>query len=453
MIATEERVSATGFVYLVSTVAALGGLLFGFDTAVINGAIIFLRSAFHLSTAQTEFAAGSLLGGCIFGAAFAGVFSDRFGRKRLLLVAGLLFLASAIGAAVPNNLSQFVIARVIGGLAIGVASAISPLYIAEISPAAVRGRLVTLNQLAIVVGILLAFVVNWRLSALGAQSWRWMFLCAGLPALVLVFSLFAVPESPRWLVQHGRDAEALRVLVRAGSPEHAPRILHEIQSAIAEETTISTSALWRTPLIRPMMVALVIAVLSQVTGINTILYYGSIIFTEHVKAEGASSALLANVVIGGVNFLGTILAILFFDRAGRRPLLLVASGGMGVSLAALGFVFRVANAPASLVLTLILFYVASFAIGLGPGSWLLMSEVFPTAIRGRAMSIATVGIWAACLLITLTFLSLVAALGASGAFWTYGSLCFFTFVFVWFFTPETRGRSLEEIERSWTRSR
>ncbi len=442
-----------GFVYLVSAVAALGGLLFGFDTAVINGAIIFLRSAFGLSTQQTEFAAGSLLTGCIFGAAFAGTLSDRFGRKRLLLVAGLLFLVSAIGAAIPNNLSQFVVARIIGGLAIGVASAISPLYIAEISPAHVRGRLVTLNQLAIVIGILMAFLVNWQLARLGPQSWRWMFLFAGFPALVLVFSLLAVPESPRWLVQHGRSPEALRVLTKVDGPERGPQILDEIQNAIAEETSISASALWRPPLIRPMTLALMIAIFSQVTGINTILYYGSIIFTEHVKSEGASSALLANVVIGGINLLGTIVAILFFDRAGRRPLLLAASGGMGVSLAVLGLVFHSPNAPAALVLALILLYVASFAIGLGPGSWLLMSELFPTTVRGRAMSIATVGIWVACLLITVTFLSLVTALGASGAFWAYGSLCFVTFAFVWIFVPETRGRSLEEIERFWMKSR
>jgi sugar porter (SP) family MFS transporter len=442
---------SSSFVYLISAVAALGGLLFGFDTAVINGAIIFLRAAFHLSTAETEFAAASLLGGCIFGAGFAGDLSDRFGRKRLLLVAGLLFLASAIGAAVPHTLWQFVIARVVGGLAIGVASAISPLYIAEVSPAAIRGRLVTLNQLAIVIGILIAFLVNWQLSALGSQSWRWMFLFAGLPALVLVFSLFAVPESPRWLIQHARNAEALHVLSKIDGPKRAPAVFDEIRSAIAEESAVSVAALWRAPLIRPMLIALVIAVLSQVTGINTILYYGSIIFTEHVRSEAASSALLANVIIGSVNLLGTILAILFFDRAGRRPLLLAASGGMGIALAALGFVFRSPNAPAALVLALILFYVASFAIGLGPGSWLLMSELFPTAVRGRAMSIATVGIWAACLLVTLTFLSLVAALGPSGAFWIYGALCVFTFLFVWIFTPETRGRSLEEIEHFWIR--
>lgn len=371
----------------------------------------------------------------------------------MLLVAGSLFLVSALGAAIPQTLSQFVVARIVGGLAIGVSSVISPLYIAEISPARVRGRLVTLNQLAIVSGILIAFAVNWALAGLGSESWRWMFLFAGLPALVLVFSLLAVPESPRWLVQQGRSAEAHRVLEKLESVDSAQAVLNEIESVVAQETSISFRALWRAPLLRPMMVALGIAILSQVTGINTILYYGSILFTQYVKSQNASTALLANVVIGVINLLGTLVAIAYFDRAGRKPLLLFASAGMGAALSVLGFVFHMANPPGALVLSLILAYVASFAVGLGPGSWLLMSELFPTNVRGRAMSVATVGIWAACLLITLTFLSLLNAVGAAGAFWIYASLCLVTFVFVWKIAPETRGRSLEEIERFWLKAR
>jgi len=307
---------------------------------------------------------------------------------------------------------------------------------------------VTLNQLAIVVGILASFLVNWSLSSLGSSSWRWMFAVAAVPSFAFLVTLLLVPESPRWLLQKNRNDEALAVAARISSPEEAALQMEIIGRAIAEEQATSIAALIRTPLRRPLIIAIALAVFSQITGINTILYYGSLIFSEQVKTQSTSSALWANVIIGAVNLLGTIAAILLIDRAGRRPLLLAAVGGMGVTLFSLGFAFLIHPAPGVLILFLILAYVGCFAVGLGPGSWLVMSELFPTHVRGRAMSIATISLWVACLLITLTFLSMVSWLGASGAFWTYAVLCAVAFAFVWSAVPETKGRTLEEIQHS-----
>jgi sugar porter (SP) family MFS transporter len=350
----------------------------------------------------------------------------------------------------PNNLEQFCAARLIAGIAIGVASMLSPLYIAEVSPAAIRGRLVSLNQLAIVTGILISYVVGWALAGLGEESWRWMFASAFAPSLLFVGALFFVPESPRWLAKEGLDAESLDILRRVGEGDTAEQRLRDIKAAIAEEGG-SVAELFKPGMRRPLIIGMTLAILQQVTGINTILYYGSIIFTEQVGQTNASAALFANVVIGFVNLICTIAALFIIDRLGRKSLLMIAAGGMGLSLAVLGFLFRTPAPGATPILGLILCYVACFSIGMGPTVWVVMSELFPTRIRGRAMSLATISLWIACLVITLTFLSLVKALSVSGAFWIYGSLCAFTLFFVWRYTVETKGKTLEEIERTWHR--
>ena len=434
--------------YLIAAVAAISGLLFGFDTAVINGALIFLRQEMALSTRGTEVATSSLLVGCAIGAAFAGWLTDRLGRKRILIVSALLFALSAVGAAVPRNLGEFVAARLGGGLAIGVASVLAPLYIAEIAPRAIRGRLVSLNQMAIVTGILLAYFVNWLLSFAGPSSWRWMFASAVVPSLGFLVALFFVPESPRFLVEMGREAEAERVLVRVGGAEQARLELAEIRDTIAEEAGTLRELLGKR-LRRPLGIAVFLAVFQQITGINTVIYYGSLIFKEQVGGQSDSAAIGANVIIGTVNFLMTIVALWTIDRIGRRPLMMLASGGMAVSLFLLGFLFRFPPAPAVMILVVILLYVASFGVGLGPGVWVVVSELFPTRIRGRAMSIATVSLWLACILVTATFLSLVEAVGSTGAFWLYAAMSVLNFLFIWRVMPETKGRSLEDIERSW----
>lgn len=436
------------YVFLAAAVAATAGLLFGFDIAVINGGIVFLQAQLHLNDVQTEFAVSALLFGCIAGAAIAGWLSDRLGRRRILMCCALLFALSAIGAAIPRTLSEFVTARIIGGLAIGAASVLAPLYIAEVSPARNRGRLVSLNQMAIVTGILLAYLANWLLSYTGPSSWRWMFAVAAVPSIAFLVGLFFVPESPRWLVEMNRSAEALFVLTKVNGSTVAAHELKEIEQTVAEESG-TLAELFQPGLRRALWIAVALAILQQVTGINTVLFYGSIIFKQQVHSGSDTAAIFANVIVGLVNFFATLVALNMIDKFGRRPLLLVSSGTMGLCQIGIAAAFLLARPPAVLVLSIMLVCVASFAIGLGPGVWVLIAEFFPTRIRGRAMSIATLFLWAACTLLTMTFLSLVKALTPTGAFLIYAFMCAITFVLVLRVVPETKGRTLEEIEHLW----
>jgi sugar porter (SP) family MFS transporter len=432
------------YLFLPASVAAIGGLLFGFDTAVINGAIVFLKSQFHWSDSQTEIAASSLLLGCVAGASLAAFTSDRFGRKRVLLAAAALFTLSSLGSALPSNLTQFVIARVIGGLAIGIASTLSPLYIAEISPAKSRGLMVSLNQLAIVVGILLSYSVNYLLTGAGQSNWRWMFASAALPSFCFLIALLFISESPRWLVQKGRDREAEHFLALMVGSEAASTEIVTIREAIAEESGNLLDPAFR----KPLVAAILIALFSQFTGINTIIYYGSLVFLEHVPHQTASTALWSNVAIGAINLVATIVGMSLIDRVGRKPLLMSAFAGMALSLIGVSAAIHL-QASATVVLILVLTYVACFAIGVGTGTWVLMAEICPTRIRGRAMAVATIFLWCGTLLVTLTFLSLVNALTAPGTFLLYATVSIAAFLFVWRMVPETKGRSLEEIDRWW----
>lgn len=435
-------------VYLSAAVAALGGLLFGYDTAVINGALVFLKRQLDLGTTGAEVAASSLLAGCAVGAGIAGFLSDSFGRKWLLFSCAALFVLTSIASALPHALAEFVAARFFGGIAIGIASMLAPLYIAEIAPAAIRGRLVALNQLAIVIGILLAFIVDYYLAALGANSWRWMFGVAAAPSLAFMISVAFVPESPRWLVQKGRMADAQHVLNEISGREQANAELQSIQAAVAEER----GALFDRHLRRPWTIAVGLAILQQITGINTILYYGSLLFVEHVPQQSEASALLANVIIGLTNLIFTIVAMFAVDRFGRKSLLLWTTAGMALSLFALSSA-AFAHAPSMLLLVFILLFVASFATGMGPVVWIVMSEIFPNRVRSRAVSVSTVCLWLACLLVTSTFLTLVNRFGISGTFLLYALISAFTFVFVLRIVPETKGRTLEEIEAGWGQTR
>jgi SP family arabinose:H+ symporter-like MFS transporter len=439
---------STVFVYLIALAAAMSGLLFGFDIAVINGAIIFIRDQFGLSEIQTEVAASSLLFGCIFGAMAAGWLSDRFGRRRVLMACALLFALSGLGAALPHNLIQFTAARFAGGIAVGAASLLAPIYIAEVSPARIRGRLVALNQMAIVSGILLAYLVNWLLSYTGPSGWRWMFAFAAVPSVAFLIALLFVPESPRWLTEHSREGEALHVLARVNGQAVANVELAQIRAAVAEEVG-SLRELLQPGLRRPLVLAVTLAVLQQVTGINTVLFYGSMIFKEHVGGQSSSAAVGANVAVGLINFLATIVALYFIDKLGRRPLLMISAGAMALCQFALGAAFLLHPPPASLVLGIMVVCVASFAVGLGPGVWVLLSEIFPNRIRGRAMAVATVSLWIACTVLTMTFLTLSTLLTPTGAFWIYGAMCIITYLVVWLATPETKGQSLEAIEKLW----
>ncbi len=443
----EDQKGAARYLYVPAAVAAIGGLLFGFDTAVINGAIVFLKSQFGLNDAQTEIAASSLLLGCVIGASVAAFTSDRFGRKRVLLAAALLFTISSLGSALPRDLTEFVIARVIGGVAIGIASSLSPLYIAEISPAKTRGVMVSLNQLAIVVGILLSYGVNYLLAGAGPANWRWMFASAAVPAIGFLVALLFISESPRWLVQNNRENEAEHFLSQMVGSDAAGGEIKAIRSAMEEESGDLLDPSFR----KPLVVAILIALFSQFTGINTIIYYGSLVFLEHVPHQTATTALWANVIIGAINFIATILGMSLIDRVGRKPLLMSAFTGMALSLVAVSAAIRF-KASAIVVLIFVLTYVASFAVGIGTGTWVVMSEICPTRIRGQAMSLATVFLWCGTLLVTLTFLSLVQALTAPGTFLLYAAVSIAALLFAWRFVPETKGRTLEEID-SWWRGR
>jgi sugar porter (SP) family MFS transporter len=435
-------------VYLPAIVAAIGGLLFGFDTAVINGAIVFIKQQFGLSDSQTEIAASSLLLGCVVGASVAAFTSDRFGRKRVLLAAATLFTLSSIGAALPRDLIEFAVARLVGGVAIGIASTLSPLYIAEISPARKRGLLVSLNQLAIVTGILLSYSVNYLLTGAGPANWRWMFASAAVPSIAFFVTLLFIPESPRWLVQKGREQEAEHFLAQIVGPQAASGEIEAIRAALSRESGDLLDPTFR----KALIVAILIALFSQFTGINTIIYYGSIVFLEHVPHQTASTALWANVIIGAINFVATIAGMLLIDRSGRKSLLMSAFGGMALSLVAVSAAIHF-QASGVMVLIFILTYVACFAVGVGTGTWVLMAEICPTRVRGRAMSVATVFLWCGTLLVTLTFLSLVNLFTAAGVFLLYAIVSIAAFLFVWRGVPETKGRTLEEIEKFWLSQR
>src|SRR5580765_6502139 len=440
----EAQQGAARYLYLPAAVAAIGGLLFGFDTAVINGAIVFLKSQFGLTDSQTEIAASSLLLGCVIGASVAAFTSDRFGRKRVLLAAAALFTLSSVGSALPRDLVEFAVARLVGGVAIGISSTLSPLYIAEISPAGKRGLLVSLNQLAIVSGILLSYSVNYLLTGAGPANWRWMFAAAALPSVLFLLTLLFIPESPRWLMQKGREQEAEHFLAQIACPQAAAKEIDAIRAAISEESGDLLDPAFR----KALLVAIVIALFSQFTGINTIIYYGSLVFLEHVPHQTARTALWANVIIGAINFLATIVGMLLIDRSGRKPLLMSAFAGMAVSLVAVSVAIHF-QAAGAIVLIFVLTYVACFAVGVGTGTWVVMSEICPTRIRGRAMSVATVFLWCGTLLVTLTFLSLVNLFTAAGVFLLYATVSIAAFLFVWRKVPETKGRTLEEIENFW----
>ncbi len=445
------------YVLLLTLVAALGGLLFGYDTAVISGAIGFMKDHFQLDSHSEGWAASCALVGCILGASVAGILSDWKGRRWVLFLSAIFFTVSAIGAAIPHNLSQFTIARVLGGFGIGAASMLSPLYIAEVAPARIRGRLVSINQFAIILGMLVVYLANSAVARIGvsiggdewnvAYGWRWMFASGAFPAIVFLGLLFLVPESPRWLVKMGRREEALSILTRIGGTSHAERELVSIQETVHQEALPLRQLLQ--PKLRPLIiVGVVLAILQQITGINVVLYYAPEIF----KSAGlkATQAIDQTVAVGVVNLAFTLVAIWLVDHAGRKPLLLIASVGMGLSLTFLGRAFVTESFEGPAVLLSVLCYVASFAIAMGPVVWVVLAEIFPTAIRGTAMSIATVCLWISCFLVSQFFPWMLDNLGGN-CFFVYAFICAIAFIFVLVFVPETKGRTLEEIERDWFR--
>ncbi len=432
------------YVILISVVVAFGGLLFGFDTAVISGTINFIQPYFGLSEAGLGWTVSSLLFGCIAGVSLAGKTSDFYGRKKILMLAAFFFIISAVGSALSTNLPVFIAARVIGGIAVGVASILSPMYIAEIAPAKYRGRLVSLNQLAIVIGILVAFFTNYLLVNTGENNWRWMLVVMAIPALLLFFGLFFVPESPRWLVAQNREKSAFNVLVKTAGKNLATRELENIRETLqnSEEATYRELL---TPRVKPILwIGVILAIFQQITGINTIMYYAPKIFAQ--IGQSNDTALLQTIAIGATNLIFTIVAMLFIDRFGRKFLMVIGSIGMTVMLAGLSLLYFMGQATGILVLTFILGYIAFFAASLGPALWVVVSEIFPNRLRSKGMSVALVSLWIAATVIAIVFPIMLDALSGAVTFMIFAFICLINLWYVLRYVPETKGKTLEELE-------
>ena len=436
------------FVYLAAGISALGGMLFGYDTGVISGAILFIKGEFALSATLEEIVVSIVLVGAVLGAGIGGILADKLGRRRSIIYTALIFSLAAIGTALVPNVRLLILGRLIVGFAIGAASFNAPLYISEVSPVRVRGQLVSFNQLAVTVGIVVSYLVGYALS--GMAGWRWMFALAVVPSAILGIGMYYMPPSPRWLMSHGNSQKTRRVLQEIRGKDNVDDEVEEIRKSLEKQTGDWSELL--KPIIRPaLIVGIGLAVFQQVTGINTVIYYAPTIF-QFAGFKSASAAILATVGVGVINVVMTIVALLLLDRVGRRPLLLVGVAGMVISLAVLGVAFQsqqMLNVLGPVALISLMLYVGSFAIGLGPLFWLLISEIYPLKTRGLAMSLATVVNWGANLIVALTFLTLIQFLGRSGTFWLYAVVGVVTWIFSFFFVPETKGRSLEEIEAHW----
>lgn len=445
------------YVWTISLVAALGGLLFGYDTGVISGTIGLLETRFLLNPSMVGWVASCALIGCIFGAAIAGTLNDYLGRRKVLLISAVLFLTSALGTALPKDLTQFILFRFLGGIGVGAASMTSPLYIAEVTPTPIRGRMISINQFAIVLGFIVVYFVNYMIAIgrnetwLILTGWRWMFGSEALPAILLLILLFFVPESPRWLFKQGREEQSFNILSRINRTDIARRELQEIKEIVRQETG-SILQLFQPGLRVALMLGIVLAILQQITGINVVLYYAPEIFKN--LGYGIETALLQTVLVGAVNVSFTIIAIWTVDLLGRKPLMIIGASGMGVALCVIGLLFFL-NQSSLIVVIFVLIFIASFAVSLGPVVWIILAEIFPTSIRGRAMSIATVILWISCYIISQTFPMmdknpwLVQNFNHGFSFWVYSFFCLVTVLFVIKFLPETKGKSLEEIEAYW----
>ena len=448
--------SSIRFVLFATGVTAIGGFLFGYDTAVINGANSYLKVHMNLTPAQEGLAGASAILGCIPGAMFAGFLSDRFGRKKILFLCALLYAISGVLSAIPNTFDQFLLARIISGLGIGASSMICPVYIAEIAPEKWRGRLGTLFQLGIVTGIFITLFINKLIQGMGdetwntAMGWRWMLGMEVVPAVLLIGLLFAVPVSPRWLAQNGKAAEARDILTKVDGADHAAREMAAIAEAARREEG-RFGELFSGPFRKPLVIAVVLMACSQFCGINAIMYYSTKIFTA--AGGGTNAAFTSSVWVGLINLAFTFVAIGFVDRAGRRPLLLIGTAAQVVALAAVGWLFRAqVHGPALLVCVVL--FIAAFAMAMGPIGWLFCSEIFPNKLRGRAMSVAAFTIWVSCYIVAQTFpmLNDSPSIGPAKTFWAYALVSLFAFVFVLLFLPETKGRTLEQIEASWSKA-
>jgi len=433
-------------VVMTAAIAGLGGLLFGYDTGVIAGALLFITPDFGLSSLESGLVVAAVPIGAVLGAGAAGRLSDIYGRRLLILISAGVFVTGSLICAAAPGVEVLVIARVILGIAIGLASATAPVYISEVAPPDIRGRLVTFFQLAVTIGIVVAYLVGLAFDPI--EGWRWMLGLGAVPAFALGIGMLRMPQSPRWLVMAGRDFEARATLarLRSGDPETIEQEIIEIKDEVAAKP-----GTWRDlgrPVVRAALVVGVgLAILQQITGINTVIYYAPTI-VQFTGVDSSSAAILASVAVGLVNVAMTLVAIRLLDRAGRRPLLLVGTAIMGAALVALALVFIAgagSTAGSLVAIGSLMAYVAAFAFSLGPIFWLLNAEIYPLEVRSKAAAAGTMANWFFNFLVSLTFLSLIDALGRGGAFLFYAAMCAFTFWFCRRLVPETKGKHLEEI--------
>lgn len=434
------------YLLTISLVTALGGLLFGFDISVISGTIPFIQEVFELNEAMKGWVVSSALIGCILGASYSGRLGDKFGRKKILLVTSVLFGFSAIGSGLANSIPTFIFYRILGGLAVGGASVLAPMYIAEVSPAQLRGRMVSINQLTIVIGISLAYYSNYFLLEIGENSWRWMFAAEAVPSLLFFVALFIVPESPRWLVARNDETKAKQVLEKVAGSDFAGFELEEIKASLTGSQKRGTlKQAFKKKYSFILFLGIFLAVFQQWSGINVIFFYAPDIFA---KAKlGIDAALFQTTLIGIMNIIFTILAMRVIDKIGRKIMMLIGAAGMAVCYIVIGYLFLIGKTEGWLLLTFIIVTPAFFAFGLGPTVWVVLSEIFPNRIRGAAMSVATFALWVACYLLTLTFPIFVEWFNTANTFWIYAVICVIGLIVIYKYLPETKGISLEKLEK------
>ncbi|WP_153801052.1 sugar porter family MFS transporter [Foetidibacter luteolus] len=446
-------------VLLIAVIAATGGLLFGFDTGVISGALPFLKQHWQLDDASLEWVTTTVLIGAVIGALGSGKLSDVLGRKKMIIINAVIFCAGALGCAFAWNITVLMLMRMVIGIAIGITSYVVPMYIAEIAPVRKRGALVTLNQLMITIGILVSYITDYALSDdNNPASWRWMFFAGFIPAIILLVGMFFLPESPRWLISKGRWEEGKRVLQKTEDADLVEQALQDLQkeTALAAEQKGELKEILK-PWLRPALIITIgIFFFQQFSGVNTIIYYSPIIF-QMAGIVSNTGSILPAIIIGAVNVLACFVSILLLDKIGRRKLYMIGISGMVPSLALLGccFYFKEAlgaSLPYFAVLSIVCFIIF-IAISLAPLGWLLISEVFPLSVRGVGMSIGSLAHWGFNAIIAFTFLKLVNTIGVSATFLSYSLICIAGIVWGYFYIPETKGKSLEDIEQSWRQGR
>lgn len=436
----------SGFLWRVSCIAGLGGILYGYDMGIIAAALLFVRSSFHLSTQTEETVVSIVLVGAMLGAILGGAIADRIGRRATLLWGSAAFILGSLLAFLSPDVTILILARTLLGIAIGFTSVTAPVYVSELAPPQSRGTLISLYQFALTIGIALADLVGYWLA--GTHAWRLMFGLGAVPAVVFLLMILVLPESPRWLIAKNRIAEAQRILRSYTDESGAHLLMEDIRSGLTVQTENRWSALWSPAVRGSLLIAVGFTVLQQVTGINTIIYYGPQIFALAGISSGRH-AIFATLLVAVTNVLATIVALVFVDRIGRKPLLYSGVGGMTLSLFVLAAAFHYQIALGAslgvLATVCLMVYITCFAASMGPIAWIIVAEVFPLRLRGRGVAAATLGSGIANFLVSMTFLSLIKTAGNSLTFVTYAAFCIFTLLFVRFIIPETKGRDLESI--------